>query len=55
VVGPVETAIRRLRRLADLGLDFVHVIPGSTGMSRDVAAASVLQLARDVVPALAAS
>lgn len=55
VAGPAETAIRRLRRLADLGLDFVHVIPGSTGMSRDVAAASMLQLARDVVPALSPS
>ena len=52
IAGPAETAVRRLRRLADLGLDFVHVIPGSTAMSRDVATASVLQLARDVVPAL---
>ena len=52
IAGPAETAVRRLRRLADLGLDFVHVIPGSTGMSRDVATASVLQLARDVIPEL---
>jgi 5,10-methylenetetrahydromethanopterin reductase len=53
IAGPAENAVRRLRRLAELGLDFVHVIPGSTGMSRDVATASVLQLARNVVPCLA--
>ena len=52
IAGPSEVAVRRLRALADLGLDFVHVIPGSTGVSRDVAIASVMQLARDVVPAL---
>jgi 5,10-methylenetetrahydromethanopterin reductase len=54
IAGPAETAVRRLRQLSALGLDFVHVIPGSTGMARDVATASVLQLARDVVPALRA-
>src|SRR5262245_15947150 len=52
IAGPAEVAVRRLKALAALGLDFVHVVPGSTGMSRDVAAASVIQLARDVLPAL---
>ncbi|HXJ36238.1 MAG TPA: LLM class flavin-dependent oxidoreductase [Candidatus Eisenbacteria bacterium] len=53
IAGPSDVAIRRLRQLAALGLDFVHVIPGSTGMPREIAMASVAQLARDVVPALA--
>jgi 5,10-methylenetetrahydromethanopterin reductase len=53
IVGPPDVAIRRLKELAALGLDFVHVIPGSTGMPRDVAISSVTRLARDVLPALA--
>lgn len=52
IAGPAGVAVERLRRLATLGLDFVHVIPGSTGMPREMAAASVTQLARDVLPAL---
>jgi hypothetical protein len=52
IAGPPEVAVRRLGALAALGLDFVHVIPGSTGVSRDVAIASVMRLARDVLPAL---
>jgi 5,10-methylenetetrahydromethanopterin reductase len=53
IAGPAETAVRRLRQLASLGLGFVHVIPGSSGMARDVGTASILLIARDVVPALA--
>ncbi len=53
IAGPSDVAIRRLRQLAAVGLDFVHVIPGSTGMPREIGMASVAQLARDVVPALA--
>jgi hypothetical protein len=53
IAGPADLAVRRLRQLAALGLDFVHVIPGSTGMPREIATASVMQLARDVLPALA--
>jgi 5,10-methylenetetrahydromethanopterin reductase len=52
IAGPPEVAVRRLRALAALGLDFVHVIPGSTGVARDVAIASVARLAQDVLPAL---
>jgi 5,10-methylenetetrahydromethanopterin reductase len=52
IAGPADVAVRRLKALAALGLDFVHVIPGSTGMAREVAMASVMQLARDVVPAV---
>ena len=44
----------RFRALAALGLDFVHVIPGSTGVPRDVAIASVAQLAQGVLPELRA-
>src|SRR6185503_4626168 len=37
IAGPSEVAVRRLKQLGALGLEFVHVIPGSTGMPREVA------------------
>jgi hypothetical protein len=40
IAGPAETAVRRFRRRAELGVDFVHLIPGSTGMAPDVATCS---------------
>ena len=49
-----SAALPRFRALAALGLDFVHVIPGSTGMPRELGVASVLSLAREIVPALRA-
>lgn len=54
IAGPPERAVPRFRALAALGLDFVHVIPGSTGVPRDVAAGSLMTLGRDVLPALQA-
>jgi 5,10-methylenetetrahydromethanopterin reductase len=53
IAGPPDVAVHRLQQLANLGLDFVHIIPGSTGMPREVAIGSVTQLGRDVLPALA--
>jgi len=55
IAGPVDRALPRFRALAALGLDFVHVIPASSGVARDVAATSFLTLGRDLLPALAAS
>jgi hypothetical protein len=55
VAGPVERALPRFRALAGLGLDFVHVIPASTGVPRDVAVGSLAALGRDLLPALGAS
>ena len=52
VAGTAAHARERLARLAALGLDFVFVIPGSTGMPREVGAASLRALATEVVPAL---
>ena len=40
--------------LAALGLDFVHVIAGSTGMAPELGVGTVSSLARDIVPALRA-
>ena len=54
IAGPPDLARERLRRLAALGLDFCHVIPGSAGMPREVAASSVRRLASEVLPALRA-
>jgi 5,10-methylenetetrahydromethanopterin reductase len=53
IAGPVAVARQRLARLRALGLDFCYVIPGSTGMPREVAIGSVLHLAQDVLPAVA--
>jgi 5,10-methylenetetrahydromethanopterin reductase len=53
IAGPVARVVPRFQALAAAGLDFVHVIPGSTGIARDIAAASLMTLGRDVLPALA--
>ena len=52
IVGPAERALPRFERLAALGLEFVHVIPGSTGMAREIAFATLTALSRHVIPAL---
>ncbi len=52
ITGPPERAVPRFRALAALGLDFVHVIPSSTGVARDVAAGSLMTLGREVLPAI---
>jgi len=52
IAGAPGVAIERFRRLAALGLDFLWLIPGSTGMQRDVAVASMAGLAGQVLPAL---
>ncbi len=54
IAGPPDVARERLQQLATLGLDFCHVIPGSTGMPREVAVSSVRRLAQEVLPALRA-
>jgi len=53
IAGPVDVARERFRRLAALGLDFCYVIPGSTGMPREVAVTSLMQLGQEIVPAVA--
>jgi 5,10-methylenetetrahydromethanopterin reductase len=52
IAGPPAVARERFRALADLGLDFVHVVPGSTGADRAVVAASLEALAKEIVPLL---
>lgn len=54
IVGPVETALPRFERLAQLGLDFCRVIPGSRDAAPDVLTSSMLQLASVVRPTVAA-
>ena len=48
----MERVLPRFRQLAALGLDFVHVIPGSSDVARDVAAASLMALGGELLPAL---
>ncbi len=52
IAGPVAAAVPRFQRLAALGLDFVHVIAGSTGMPREMGLATLTSLAQEVLPAL---
>src|SRR5438045_2058572 len=52
IAGPPVVARERFGRLAALGLDFCHVIPGSTGMPREVAVGSLQRLAGEVMPRL---
>src|SRR5262245_56254162 len=49
IAGPPGVARERFARLAALGLDFCWVVPGSPGTSRDVAASSIVRLAREVL------
>src|SRR5262245_6755614 len=55
IAGPVATALPRFQRLAELGLDFVHVIAGSTGMPREMGIATLTALAQQVLPGLRAA
>lgn len=52
VAGSVGAVVPRLAALKALGLDFLTIVPGSAGMPRDVAAASLVSIAKDVAPAL---
>src|SRR5262249_7945618 len=55
IAGPVERALPRLRALAALGLDFVHVIPGSSNVPREIVTGSLAAVGRDRLPALRTS
>jgi 5,10-methylenetetrahydromethanopterin reductase len=52
VAGPARSALERFRRLASVGLDFVHVIPGSTNMAPELGVATIAGLATEILPAL---
>jgi 5,10-methylenetetrahydromethanopterin reductase len=52
IAGPPDMAVPRLQALAALGLDFVHAVPGSGGVAREVALTSIQLLATEVLPAL---
>jgi len=52
VAGPVDHVRERLARLAALGLDFCHVVPGSFDTPRDVLRESLRLLGTEVLPSL---
>jgi 5,10-methylenetetrahydromethanopterin reductase len=54
IAGPPEVVVPRLQALAGSGLDFLHAVPGSGGISREVALTSIQLLAQEVLPALRA-
>jgi len=53
IVGPLETAVPRFRRLAELGLDFCRVVPGSRDAPPEIVTASMVHLATEVRAAVA--
>jgi 5,10-methylenetetrahydromethanopterin reductase len=55
IAGPVARALPRFRQLAALGLDFLHVVPASTGVAREIAIGSFTRLGQELLPALHAS
>jgi len=55
LAGPVERVLPRFVQLAGLGLDFVHVIPASTGVPREIAVGSLLGIGQGLLPALRAA
>lgn len=52
VTGPAAEVTDRLRRVAALGLDFLHLVPGASEGNRDAAAASLKTLGTEVAPAV---
>jgi len=52
IAGPPEVVVPRLQALARVGVDFVHAVPGSGGVARDVALTSIQLLAQEVLPVL---
>jgi 5,10-methylenetetrahydromethanopterin reductase len=50
IVGPVDTAIRRFRELAETGIDFLRIVPGSRDTPPHVGAPSIQALAKEVLP-----
>jgi 5,10-methylenetetrahydromethanopterin reductase len=51
IAGPPDVAVPKLQALARLRLDFIHAVPGSGGIARDVALTSIQLLAKEVLPA----
>lgn len=52
VVGPVETAVARFSEVADTGIDFLRIVPGSRDMPPSIAGPSLQSLAEEVLPRL---
>lgn len=50
IVGPADLARARFQALADAGLDFVHVVPGSTGADPGVVGASLQTISKEILP-----
>jgi len=45
IAGPIEEAIARFEALAETGIDFVRIVPGSRDMAPEVGARSIQGLA----------
>ena len=52
IAGPSDVALPRFRQLAALGLDYCYVVAGSSNIPRELASASLVGLAQEIIPAL---
>lgn len=53
ITGPLDVVAPRFEKLAALGLDFCHVVPGSAPGQRGLGAASMERVAKEVLPLVA--
>lgn len=53
ITGPLEAVAPRFEKLAALGLDFCHVVPGSAPGQRGLGAASMELVAKEILPLVA--
>jgi 5,10-methylenetetrahydromethanopterin reductase len=54
IAGPRDRVVARFERLATLGLEFCHVVPGTRELRREAAAMMIQQIAAEVIPAVRA-
>jgi 5,10-methylenetetrahydromethanopterin reductase len=50
VAGSTANVRKRLQALAEIDLDFLYIVPGSTGADRNVVSSSLQSLSRDILP-----
>jgi 5,10-methylenetetrahydromethanopterin reductase len=53
ITGPLDVVVPRFEKLAALGLDFCHVVPGSAPGQLGLGAASMERVAKEVLPLVA--
>ena len=52
IVGPIGDAQQRFAEIAQTGMDYVRVMPGSSDMAENIAASTLIALSRNVLPSV---